>query len=128
MHKNGSFRTEIVEQLFAKQKTIDTWFAEQEIKTPILPYTSIDLRDSGFKVSPVDSNAFPAGFNNICSQDWGVAANGFKKVLKVKDQTPKNIILIPENHTTNLQYFENIWVLKHILELARFTVTVAHLN
>lgn len=92
------------------------------------PYTSIDLRDSGFKAVPVDSNAFPGGFNNICADDWPVAAMQFARVLSEGGKKPKRVILIPENHTNNLYYFENIRALREILVLAGFDTTIGHLN
>ena len=44
---------------------IEAWFRNQWIKYPAPFYTSIDIRNSGFKIAPVDTNLFPAGFNNL---------------------------------------------------------------
>lgn len=124
------FRCDLVDRLFARQKAVDEWFANQDKLAPPPPYTSIDLRDSGFKVAPVDSNIFPAGFNNICTDDWGLAAQTLRKVLikQNKGVTPKRVLVIPENHTNNKFYFENLWALREILNLAEFEVVLGHLN
>ena len=46
----------------SKQETIYQWLQEQERAwTPF--YTSVDIRDAGFKIAVVDTNLFPAGFN-----------------------------------------------------------------
>lgn len=37
-------------------------------------------------------------------------------------------MIVPENHTSNLFYFENLWALREILTLARFEVVLGHLN
>lgn len=124
----GPIRCNLVDAIFAKQDELESWFIKEAARNPAPPYTSIDLRDSGFKVAPVDSNIFPAGFNNICPDDWSLAAESFKRVLKAKGKTPKRILLIPENHTTNLFYFNNLWALREILTLGGFEVTVGHLN
>ncbi|RYZ93691.1 MAG: hypothetical protein EOP11_27435 [Proteobacteria bacterium] len=123
-------RAELVEKISAKQKELDHWLGEQCKKAPAPPYTSIDLRDSGFKMSPVDSNIFPAGFNNICVDDWNLAASTFERVLTrvAKGKRPAKILIVPENHTSNLFYFENLWALKEILTLAKFEVVIGHLN
>ena len=68
------FRFCVVEKIFAKGAEIENWISRHEAVLPVPPYTSIDLRDSGFKAVPVDSNAFPGGFNNICPDDWPIAA------------------------------------------------------
>ena len=44
---------------------IESWFRKQWIKYPAPFYSSIDIRNSGFKIAPVDTNLFPAGFNNL---------------------------------------------------------------
>lgn len=124
------FRCDLVNRIIAKQDVLEAWYALQNRKAPAPAYTSIDLRDSGFKVSPVDSNIFPAGFNNICVDDWGLAASTFERVLTHanNDVRPARILIVPENHTNNLFYFENLWALKEILTLARFEVVIGHMN
>jgi len=128
MHAKA-LRTDLVNRIFAKQEILDEWFISQCKANPAPPYTSIDLRDSGFKISPVDSNIFPAGFNNICTDDWSLAAATFEKVLsRINKIKPERILIIPENHTANLFYLENLWALKEILTLAGFEVVLGHLN
>ena len=124
------FRCDLVNRIIAKQDILERWYELQNRKAPAPIYTSIDLRDSGFKVSPVDSNIFPAGFNNICPDDWGLAASTFERVLTRanRDRRPERILVIPENHTTNLFYFENLWALREILTIARFEVILGHVN
>lgn len=123
-------RCELVDRIFARQDALDAWFQEQCRRAPAPAYTSIDLRDSGFKVSPVDSNIFPAGFNNICVDDWSLAASTFARVLTNLNRgvKPARVMVVPENHTTNLFYFENLWALREILTLAGFEVVLGHLN
>ncbi len=122
-------RSDLVNRIFAKQELLDQWFHDQCKANPAPPYTSIDLRDSGFKISPVDSNIFPAGFNNICTDDWSLAAATFERVLtRINKVKSARILVIPENHTTNLFYFENLWALKEILSIAGFEVVIGHLN
>ena len=123
-------RCELANRIFEKQVEVDAWLEKQNAKAPSPPYTSIDLRDSGFKMSPVDSNIFPAGFNNICVDDWDLAAETFEKVLTRTNggKKPQRILIVPENHTNNLFYFENLWALREILLRAKFEVILGHLN
>lgn len=124
------FRCDLVNRIIARQDVLEDWYSLQNRKAPAPPYTSIDLRDSGFKVSPVDSNIFPAGFNNICPDDWNLAASTFERVLTHvnKDRRPQKILIVPENHTSNKFYFENLWALREILTLAKFEVVIGHMN
>ena len=45
------------------------WY-ENRLRDAYIPfYSSYDVRDASFKISNVDGNIFPAGFNNICQTD-----------------------------------------------------------
>ena len=44
---------------------IEQWFRSKWLDQEAPFYASVDLRNSGFKISPVDTNLFPAGFNNL---------------------------------------------------------------
>ncbi len=124
------FRCDLVNRIIAKQDVLEAWYSLQNRKAPAPPYTSIDLRGSGFKVSPVDSNIFPAGFNNICVDDWSLAASTFERILTRTngDRRPQRILVVPENHSSNLFYFENLWALREILTVAKFEVVLGHMN
>ncbi len=47
------------------QTTIESWFrnAWRDVQIPF--YASVDIRNSGYKIAPVDTNLFPSGFNNL---------------------------------------------------------------
>ena len=63
-----SFTNENLHSVIIKNHmNIEAWFRKQWIKYPAPFYTSIDLRNSGYKIAPVDTNLFPAGFNNLDS-------------------------------------------------------------
>src|SRR3989304_10427968 len=51
--------------LLQSQAGIERWFRSQWQDTPAPFYCSVDLRNAGFKLAPVDTNLFPAGFNNL---------------------------------------------------------------
>jgi hypothetical protein len=48
------------EQLIARSADIEAWFRSQWLKTPPPFYCSVDLRNAGFKLAPVDTNLFRA--------------------------------------------------------------------
>ncbi len=92
-------------------------------------YTSIDLRDSGHKIVPVDSNLYPAGFNNICPEDQRNAPPVLRAQIeglcsRLGIETAQKILVIPEAHTQNLYYIENIYYLTQIIRNAGFEVAL----
>lgn len=107
---------------------IEAWLAAEFSKTPPSFYSSVDLRHSGYKIAPVDTNLFPAGFNNLNESAIKRASEQVKKHLDHYFPQAKRILLIPEEHTRNLFYLDNITTLKHILEQAGKEVALGFIN
>ena len=61
---NGPLQ-ELEKRVLDSSTRIEHWFRTQwQEHTPPF-YSSVDLRNSGFKVAPVDTNLYPGGFNNL---------------------------------------------------------------
>lgn len=118
----------IKELLSARKGEIDAWFAGAFRNTEALFYNSVDLRHSGFKLAPVDTNLFPAGFNNLTANERIKAAKTARNFFDKYHPDAKNVLLISEDHTRNTFYLENIAVLKQILRDAGRTVVLSSFN
>lgn len=119
-------RSEIHNSICRNYSSIYKWFSE---KTKLLEYpiySSYDIRDADFKISNVDANVYPAGFNNICPTDKETAVELFKKYIHVHYGTGiKKILIITEEHTKNPYYVENVVAIKNLLEAGDFQVHAA---
>jgi len=103
---------------FLPNFSIENWLEEKKIKNFEPFYSSIDIRDSGFKIAPVDANLYPAGFNNLCPTDLKNAPKVISKVLLEKlGFFPKKMLILPESNTKNKFYIDNVIELKKIFEL-----------
>src|SRR5919108_930598 len=118
------FLDEINRKSEEKAEEIENWIGEQCRKVNVPLYTSVDLRISQHKITPVDTNVFPAGFNNLCPVFRERAANLFREHFIQSHPGAKRILIIPELHTRNPYYWENIYVIKSILESVDFLVGV----
>lgn len=106
---------------------IESWFRNQwrQINEPF--YTSIDIRNAGFKIAPVDTNLFPAGFNNLNPAFQSLCIQAVQQAVERMDVRIDRIMIIPENHTRNMFYLENLAVLQEIIEKAGFEVRIGSL-
>ncbi len=92
------------------------WF-HQKTSGLLFPfYSSFDLRDSARKITPVDANLFPAGFNNICEVDREAAPEFIYRYLKTYYPAAANVILLAEEHTHNPFYWDNVYTLKTLIQ------------
>ncbi len=118
---------EIESHFLEHQAEIETWFRKQWLLTPAPFYTSVDLRNSGFKLAPVDTNLFPAGFNNLNPSFMPLCTQAIQSILEREMPKACNILLIPENHTRNLFYLENIATLRDMITNAGYNVRIGSL-
>ncbi|MBM5782850.1 MAG: glutamate--cysteine ligase [Pelagibacterales bacterium] len=103
------------EKIHLKKELIENWFNQKFQETPALFYNSTDLRHNNTKIAPIDTNCFPAGFNNLSIESHKEASKVSLEFFNQNFPQAKKILIIPENHTRNLRYLENIFSLHQIL-------------
>ncbi len=106
-----------IAETFQKRKNlIEEYFMEQtQGLTPPL-YLSCDIRNSGKKLGVIDTNLFPAGFNNLCNAYSRRASVAFRNYFNKYYPNYRKIVILSEDHTRNRYYLENIYHLKALLE------------
>lgn len=110
--------------LLERQDEIEAWFRQQWADVPPPFYASVDLRNAGYKLAPVDTNLFPAGFNNLNPDFHALAVQAVQLALERVCPTARKILLVPEKHTRNRYYLENVATLRDLIEQAGFQVRV----
>ncbi len=107
---------------------IERWFRlEWQEHTPPF-YCSVDLRNAGFKLAPVDTNLFPGGFNNLAPEVLPLAMQAAMAAIEKICPDAKNLLLIPERHTRNSFYLQNIARLSTIMRHAGLNVRLGSLS
>ncbi|MEQ1835641.1 MAG: glutamate--cysteine ligase [Candidatus Nitrotoga sp.] len=106
------------------QPTIEHWFRSQWAERTIPFYTSVDLRNSGFKLAPVDTNLFPGGFNNLNPDFLPLCVQAAQSAIEKICPEARGVLLIPENHTRNTFYLQNVAQLALILKRAGMNVRI----
>ena len=113
--------------LLSRVADIEAWFRSEWRETPAPFYTSCDLRNAGFKLAPVDTNLFPAGFNNLNPAFESLCVQALQIAIERVCPTAKGILLVPENHTRNRYYLENVATLQGLIRKAGFNVHIGSL-
>jgi len=123
---NGPLQA-IEARLLDRQMEIEQWFRNQWLETPPPFYGSVDLRNAGFKLAPVDTNLFPAGFNNLNPEFQPLCIQAIQAAVERFCPKACGILVIPESHTRNTYYLENLAGLVNLLELSGFQANVGTL-
>ena len=125
VYSNRKNHENIHEKIIANYQQIEGWFRNQWLKYPAPFYSSIDIRNSGFKISPIDTNLFPAGFNNLNSDFQSLYVTAVKHSLDILKTKINKILIIPEDHTRNEHYLDSLGYLSRLIEKAGYEVKVS---
>ena len=107
------------------QEKINSWIQQKRLKIKVPFYTSVDIRVSKNKIAAVDTNIFPAGFNNLCETFLIRAAMLTKNHIKLTYGSKiKKVLIVPELHTRNPFYWDNVLAILNILEKANLETRV----
>ncbi len=114
-------------QLLAQSIRIEHWFRSQWLEHTPPFYGSVDLRNSNYKLAPVDTNLFPGGFNNLNPDFNDLCVQAAMTAVEKICPDARDALLIPENHTRNQFYLQNVATLARILRHAGMNVRIGSL-
>ena len=119
---------ELEQKILDSLPAIERWFRMEWLEHTPPFYTSVDLRNAGFKLAPVDTNLYPGGWNNLTPEMLPLAVQAAMSAIEKICPEAKNLLLIPENHTRNTFYLTNVARLKKIFQQAGLNVRLGTIN
>ncbi|MDP3036223.1 MAG: glutamate--cysteine ligase, partial [Rhodocyclaceae bacterium] len=109
------------------ETTIEHWLRGQWLDHSPPFYCSVDLRNSGYKLAPVDTNLFPGGFNNLNPAFLPLCVQAAMVAVEKVCPEAKNLLIIPESHTRNQFYLANVARLATLLRHTGLNVRIGSL-
>ena len=119
---------ELEQRILESMPAIERWFRLEWMEHTPPFYTSVDIRNAGFKLAPVDTNLYPGGWNNLTDEMLPLAVQAAMAAIEKICPEAKNLLLVPENHTRNTFYLRNVVQLQRIFEQAGLNVRLGSLN
>ncbi len=119
---------ELEQRILESLPAIERWFRLEWMEHTPPFYTSVDVRNAGFKLAPVDTNLFPAGFNNLTVEMLPLAVQAAMAAIEKICPEAKNLLLIPEKQTRNTFYLANVQRLMQIFQTAGLNVRLGSLD
>ncbi len=119
---------ELEQRILESLPAIERWFRLEWMEHTPPFYTSVDIRNAGFKLAPVDTNLFPGGFNNLTPEMLPLAVQAAMAAIEKICPEAKNLLLIPEKHTRNMFYLMNVQRLIQIFGQAGLNVRLGTLD
>ncbi|EXU81683.1 glutamate--cysteine ligase [Comamonas aquatica DA1877] len=109
---------ELEQRIIDSMPAIERWFRLEWMEHTPPFYSSVDIRNSGFKLAPVDTNLFPGNWNNLTDQMLPLAVQATMAAIEKICPEARNLLIIPENHNRNPSYLMNLAQLQRIFKMA----------
>jgi glutamate--cysteine ligase len=119
---------ELEQRVLDSTPAIERWFRLEWMEHTPPFYGSVDIRNAGFKLAPVDTNLFPGGWNNLTPEMLPLAVQAAMAAIEKICPEARNLLVVPENHTRNTFYLANVLQLKRIFHQAGLNVRFGSLN
>ena len=121
---------ELEARVLDSMPAIERWFRLEWMEHTPPFYTSVDLRNAGFKLAPVDTRLYPGGFNNLTPEMLPLAVQAAMAAIEKICPEAKNLLLIPGSHEQprNSFYLMSVRRLVQILTQAGLNVRLGSLD
>ena len=119
---------ELEQRVLDTTPAIERWFRLEWMEHTPPFYSSVDIRNAGFKLAPVDTNLFPGGWDHLTPQMMPLAVQAAMAAIEKICPEARNLLVVPEHHTRNPAYLANVLQLKQIFYQAGLNVRFGSLS
>lgn len=119
---------ELEQRILDTTPAIERWFRLEWMEHTPPFYSSVDIRNAGFKLAPVDTNLFPGSWNHLTPQMMTLAVQAAMAAIEKICPEARNLLVVPEHDTRDPSYLANVLQLKQIFYQAGLNVRFGSLN
>lgn len=119
---------ELEQRILDSTPAIERWFRLEWMEHTPPFYCSVDVRNAGFKLAPVDTNLFPDGWNNLTPEMLPLAVQAAMAAIEKICPEARNLLVVPEHHARNSFYWSSMLQLKRIFHQAGLNVRFGSLS
>ncbi len=119
---------ELEQRVLDSMPAIERWFRLEWMEHTPPFYSSVDIRNAGFKLAPVDTNLYPGGWNHLTPEMLPLAVQSAMAAIEKICPEAKNLLVIPENNIRNTFYLSNLAQLKRIFHMAGLNVRIGSID
>ncbi len=118
---------ELEQRILESTPVIERWFRLEWMEHTPPFYSSVDVRNAGFKLAPVDTNLYPGGWNHLTPEMLPLAVQAAMAAIEKICPEAKNLLLVPENRR-DVSYLSNLAQLQRLFYMAGLNVRLGSLS
>ena len=119
---------ELEQRVLDSMPAIERWFRLEWMEHTPLFYSSVDIRNAGFKLAPVNTTLYPSAWHNLTPEMLPLAVQAAMAAIEKICPEAKNLLLVPERHTGNSFYLANLVQLRRIFHMAGLNVRIGSID
>jgi glutamate--cysteine ligase len=119
---------ELEQRILDSMPAIERWFRLEWMEHTPAFYCSVDVRNAGFKLAPVDTDLYPAGWNNLTQSMLPLAVQAAMAAIEKICPEARNLLIVPDNNIRNTFYLSNLARLRSIFHMAGLNVRIGSIN
>ncbi len=119
---------ELEQRVLDSMPAIERWFRLEWMEHTPPFYSSVDIRNSGFKLAPVDTSLYPSGWHNLTPEMLPLAVQAAMAAIEKICPEAKNLLLVPENNAGSSSYLANLAQLRRIFHMAGLNVRIGSID
>ena len=119
---------ELEQRILESLPAIERWFRLEWMEHTPPFYTSVDLRNAGFKLAPVETNLHPGGFNNLTPEMLPLAVQAAMAAIEKICPEAKNLLLVPQRPGRDTPNLMNLHRMVQIFHQAGLNVRLGTLD
>ena len=119
---------ELEQRVLDSMPAIERWFRLEWMEHTPPFYSSVDVRNAGFKLAPVATNLYPEGWNYLTPEMMPLAVQAAMAAIEKICPEARNLLLIPENRSTSTVYLSGLAQLRRIFHMAGLNVRIGSID
>ena len=119
---------ELEQRVLDSMPAIERWFRLEWMEHTPPFYTSVDIRNAGFKLAPVDTSLYPNGWHNLTAPMLPLAVQAAMAAIEKICPEARNLLIIPENRAVDTFYLSNVAQLRRIFHMAGLNVRIGSIS
>jgi glutamate--cysteine ligase len=119
---------ELEQRILDSMPAIERWFRLEWMEHTPPFYSSVDVRNAGFKLAPVDTNLYPGCWNNLTAAMLPQAVQAAMAAIEKICPEARNLLIVPENKVRSTFYLSNLAQLRRIFHMAGLNVRIGSIS
>ncbi|GAB4213738.1 MAG: glutamate--cysteine ligase [Rhodoferax sp.] len=119
---------ELEQRVLDSMPAIERWFRLEWMEHTPPFYSSVDVRNAGFKLAPVSTDLFPTAWHQLTPQMLPLAVQAAMAAIEKICPEARNLLVIPKNGTPTPGYLESLGQLMRLFNMAGLNVRLGSID